>query len=327
MGALCPNLIDLRLATEEIGKDSIAIAAQTIGKLHHLRTVYLRSNVDDVTAIVSKIAELPALESLSLDCLVGFPSSWLPSPTPPFPQLKKLCVERPSNPGTTAFLHSLATTGSRLMELELGQEYYSQIKDPKEMMRLVGEHIGLESLVMYNKYNRAGIFFDTLRPILQCHSLTKMKLDMGGNMRLTDDDIETLASGLPKLEHIALLSRGFSPSSLLTLRALSIAVARWPYLETLSIIVDARNSVPREQHVHNTPHQHLAQLTVGNSPISDDANDVTSFIGGLSEVEGFRIQYDPFGRSGELWGAVSAALPAMRVKRVAEWSGLAADRG
>ncbi|KAG8862124.1 hypothetical protein FRB96_002154 [Tulasnella sp. 330] len=317
MGALCPNLKHLWLEGQGIGEDAIGIASQTIGQLCRLETVMLSSqDPNDVTEILLKMAELPALESVSLESLRSFPSQWPPSSLIPFPKLKKLLVRRPWDSGIEAFLHHLAIIRSHLTELELGEGYGSSTPDLKRTMTLAGEHQGLESLVVYSKRDIAPLIIDMLQPILQCRSLTILKLRHGGAVRMKDGDVEILASCLYKLEHLTLVSCWDEVLPSFTLRALSILVALCPYLETLTLAVDARQPLPREQLVHGAPHQRLRELSVGRSPVSEELDDIAYFMSGLSDVEGFRI----LSRSSilGLWDKVEAALPAMRVKRVAE---------
>ncbi|KAG8876131.1 hypothetical protein FRB97_004432 [Tulasnella sp. 331] len=247
MGRLCPNLRELRLGSERIGVDLITIASKTIGQLWCLESVNLSSyDNNDISTILLNMAELPTLESLHLDSLIDFPSQW-PQPTAtPFPKLKGLCIKRPSISGTALFLQNLATTGSHLTELELGEEYGNGIQNPKEMMILAGGQEQLRSLVMYNSQDRGPLFINTIEPILRCRPLTNLKLDLGGRMGLTDNDIETLASNLTKLEHLALPSGVPKSSPSPTLRALSIAVALCPCFKTLTLTIDVRQPVPLE---------------------------------------------------------------------------------
>ncbi|KAG8864764.1 hypothetical protein FRB96_003350 [Tulasnella sp. 330] len=315
VGALCPNLTDLTLKGQGISADSIAITPQTIGQLHRLKNVdFSNHDEHDVSAIVLRMAELPALESLSLVRLVSFPSKWPQSTTTPFPKLKKLLIKRPSHAGTRAFLHNLASTGSHLTELELGEDFNGDIASLKEMMVSAGEHTGLESLVMYSKQDRMPLFIDTLEPILQCRSLSTLKLDLEWPVGLKDDDMETLASSFPKMEHLALATCHNDPLPSLTLRTLSIAVTQCPCLETLSIVVDACKPVPQVQHVH-APHNRLRELNIGCSPV-ERYSDVAYFMAGLSDAEDFCIL--SHGRWEWHWDKVTDALPAMRKKRAAD---------
>ncbi|KAG8872428.1 hypothetical protein FRB97_007647 [Tulasnella sp. 331] len=319
MGASCPNLTDLTLAGQGIGADSIAIAAQTIGQLRLLRTVYLSSfNNEDVTAILLKMAELPALESLSLNRLIDFPSYWPQAIASPFPELKKLLVKWPSDPGTGAFLHNLTSTRSHLIELELGEDLNGYIIDLGEKMTLAGEHKELESIVMYSKQDTAPLSLETLQPILECRSLTTLKLELGGDVGMTDDDMGTMASSLTKLKYLTFLSNKKEPSSCLTLRALSIAVALCPYLENLSVEVDACNTGFPVNEVHVAPHKRLRELDFGRSQVSTEADNLAYFIAGLSDAKGFGIFYPRRTKLTSRWNAVNGALPAMQMKRAAD---------
>ncbi|KAG8868977.1 hypothetical protein FRB97_001751 [Tulasnella sp. 331] len=295
MGVLCPNLTDLRLGGQGIGADSRAVAAQTIGQLHHLKTVHLSSyDDDDVTVILLKMAELPALKSLSLADLEHFPS----------------------RSGAAAFLHILASTGSHLTELKLGEEYGSGTPDLMRIVSMAGEHKGLKTLMMYSRHDKTPLIINTLQPIFECHSLTTLKLKHGADVSMTNDDFETLASSLTKLKNLALTSCWDEHSPSLTLRALSIAVALLPCLERLTLAIDAREPVPPEQQVHVAPHQRFQELRVGSSPVSRKVDDVVGFISGLSDVEGFQIE--SHGESASLWDMVNGALPEMRTKRVTQ---------
>ncbi|KAG8873012.1 hypothetical protein FRB97_007117 [Tulasnella sp. 331] len=318
MVMLCPNLTDLTLGGQGIGVESIAVATQSIKQLRGLQSVYLSNNDDrDVTAILLGMSELPALESLTLDCLVNFPSQW-PHSTTPFPKLKKVFVKWPSHSGTETFLRTLVSTESHLTDLALGEELTGYILDLKGMMILVGEHERLESLVMHSRQDKERLNITTLTPILRCRILSTLILDHEGDVELTDDDIETLASNLTQLVHLTLPSCNTEPTSPLTLRAISIVVSLCPDLETLWIEVDAREVIPQEQHAHVAPHKYLRQLNLGVSLGSREVNDMAYFIAGLSDVEDFRIAYDLNGMLKWRWAAVNAALPAMRMKRKAD---------
>ncbi|KAG8862074.1 hypothetical protein FRB96_002104 [Tulasnella sp. 330] len=318
MGRLCPNLRELRLGSERIGVDLITIASKTIGQLWCLESVNLSSyDNNDISTILLNMAELPTLESLHLDSLIDFPSQW-PQPTAtPFPKLKGLCIKRPSISGTALFLQNLATTGSHLTELELGEEYGNGIQNPKEMMILAGGQEQLRSLVMYNSQDRGPLFINTIEPILRCRPLTNLKLDLGGRMGLTDNDIETLASNLTKLEHLALPSGVPKSSPSPTLRALSIAVALWPCFKTLALTIDVRQPVPLENTTPTSLHINaFGEVNVGCSEISLETDDVAYFIARLSDTECFSIL--SHSKPAPRWDAVNKSLSAMRLKRARE---------
>ncbi|KAG8862153.1 hypothetical protein FRB96_002183 [Tulasnella sp. 330] len=125
----------------EICVDSRVIAAQTIGQLCRFKSIIINADdEDDVSAIASKIVELPALESLWIERLVGFPSLWPQSTINPFSKLKKLQVNSRSHPGTEAFLHKLASTGSILKGLLFGGDNLGHTTDLKEIMKLAVEY-------------------------------------------------------------------------------------------------------------------------------------------------------------------------------------------
>ncbi|KAG8878611.1 hypothetical protein FRB97_002349 [Tulasnella sp. 331] len=288
MGALCPNLTDLTF-----------------------ETIYLSSHDDDdITPILLKVAELPALRNLCLDHLVEFTSQWPQSTIMPFPKLKEVFIRQAEGSGSTTFLSNLASTRLYLTKLTLGEGYYCEVSDLKETMTVAREHKGMETLMIYS---RGEIVIDVLEPILQHHSLMILGLQHEGSVMLTDDDIEMVASSLVKLEYLALGGSWTEPPPLLTLQTISIAVALLPCLKTLSIAVDPRKPVSREQHIHVAPHHRLQVLHLLSSPAPHEVNDVTYFIAGLSDVEDFRLL-----SFRTKWDGVNAALPAMRVKRAAD---------
>ncbi|KAG9012187.1 hypothetical protein FRB94_006555 [Tulasnella sp. JGI-2019a] len=322
MGELCPNLLDISLGGQGIGPGSIDVATRAIGQLNSLQIVHVSSNdQSDVTAILLKMAELPEVRELWLDCIVTFPSEWLPSTVAPFPELQKLLIKWPSTPGTIAFLHNLAAAGSQLRELELGEDLDGEIESMAAMIRLAGEHRQLESLTMYGRVDDEPLTIEVIAPILRCASLITLSLDTRGELAINDGDFETIASNLPKLKHFMVTTHS-DETPTLSLQALSVAITFWPYLEHLSLEVDARDPVPENDHMG--VHKCLQELHLGASPISTDPIAAAWFIAGLSGAEEFKVSYDGHSpRSGLQWARLVKMLPGLQASRAGGMSKVA----
>ncbi|KAG9012272.1 hypothetical protein FRB94_006302 [Tulasnella sp. JGI-2019a] len=225
LGRLCPDLRNLRLE----GQWTVA-AMEPIGGLRGLRAVELSGG--GVTTILLELAKLPAVEILILSQVPDFPLQWPQLNATPFPKLKTLHIDWPTWPGATTFLHALAEGGSHLKTLELGDCTHVDLEDIGMMTRAAGEHRHLERLVIYCDADTTALHLSTLSRILQCDSLIHLILTVGGDITMVDEDFAVLVRSLPRIAHFLL--ENYRGRTGLTLRALSIAVASWPYLETLS---------------------------------------------------------------------------------------------
>ncbi|KAG9021129.1 hypothetical protein FRB95_002796, partial [Tulasnella sp. JGI-2019a] len=269
---LCPDLVDLRLWVAED-------TAKPIGGLRSLRTVDLIGR--DITAILFELANLPAVEKLIIHFPSSLPSQWPQWIITPFPELQTLHLGA-SYPGASTFLHTLAMGGSRLKELKITEN--SRQGDPGMVTRAAGEHRYLERLRIHS-YGNTRISLRPLEHTFPCSSLTSLTLYVKGDILMVDEELVILGIGLPGIIHIRLQSQG---STRLTLRALSIAIMSWPYLETLSLKINGSGTVPPEK--HTAPHRHLQILQLTDSGGPTEIMKAAWFIAGLSDVDGFQLE-------------------------------------
>ncbi|KAG9000757.1 hypothetical protein FRB93_012583 [Tulasnella sp. JGI-2019a] len=293
MARLCPDLVDLTLWVPKF-------AAKPIRGLRSLRTVDLGGC--DITTVLFELANLPAVERLTIRHPPSLPSQWPQWIIIPFPRLEMLDLSAPYSDAST-FLHTLAIGESRLKELMITGT--GHLGDLEMLMRAAGEHQYLERLAIHT-CDIASL--SPLEHIFPCSFLTSLTLYAKGDIRMADEDLGILGIGLPGIVHIRLRRQG---STRLTLRALSIAIMSWPYLETLSLQIDVGAAVPPEG--HPAPHKHLQTLHLIDSLAPEPAKvmKVAWFIVGLSDADGFQLEF----YENRIWDLVKELLPELRSTR------------
>ncbi|KAG9033656.1 hypothetical protein FRB95_014544 [Tulasnella sp. JGI-2019a] len=322
IAVLAPNLTTLSLTSHTLHIQTINALVNMLQLLKALNCISLSlsSSHVDLVLLISALEELPDLQELVLHYLESSkPLTWKPLLPKLFPSLRRITFTTPTSTNIKEYLSNLVPSG-QLTEVTIAKEIRLEdwMSDPAEILEVAGTRTQLESFRMYTMNKRIALSLLVLEPVASCARLRILDICVGGQMLITDDDVEFLASGLPLLTYLRLAPSRGSIKAVATLRAFAI-VAKWcPSITSIALQVDARANVPSPR--LDRRHCNLRLVDVRRSHISH-SRSVATFFDELSEVEDLRIAYLRLDRGKDpqrqrVWKEVTEWLPILRKVRV-----------
>ncbi|KAG8875205.1 hypothetical protein FRB98_008012 [Tulasnella sp. 332] len=298
IATIAPALTELHISAWDLTEDEINYVAQMLGLLPSLKRISLLLDVtSNSTPVLPVLSKLPELQDLSLYYLTEVPLPWTPSAPNPFPGLRRITLKNPPEEGIIRkYLDNLIPSG-KLVAIHIWLGYLSRgwASEVAEILIAAARHSQLQSLRVYasRRSYAPPLSLTLLRPLASCSHLQKLQVWVGGRSKLTDEDIEFLVSHLPQLNRLKLVSgKNRDPleddTPVTTLRAIAIVTSWCLQIESITLEVDARASVP---YSFLEPHHRIRLVDVRGSPILN-SEPVIRFFAALSTMKEFQIVYD-----------------------------------
>ncbi|KAG8871166.1 hypothetical protein FRB97_008924 [Tulasnella sp. 331] len=295
---IAPALTELHISAWDLTEDEINYVAQMLGLLPSLKRISLLLDVtSNSTPVLPVLSKLPELQDLSLYYLTEVPLPWTPSAPNPFPGLRRITLKNPPEEGIIRqYLDNLIPSG-KLVAIHIWLGYLSRgwASEVAEILIAAARHSQLQSLRVYasRRSYAPPLSLTLLRPLASCSHLQKLQVWVGGRSKLTDEDIEFLVSHLPQLNRLKLVSgKNRDPleddTPVTTLRAIAIVTSWCLQIESITLEIDARASVP---YSFLKPHHRIRLVDVRGSPILN-SEPVIRFFAALSTMKEFQIVYD-----------------------------------
>ncbi|KAG1857703.1 hypothetical protein DFJ58DRAFT_878111 [Suillus subalutaceus] len=267
LGTLCPQLQRMSVESRSPTDDSDMVLkaspfiAQSISQLHHLRELFVWDLGDQGN---EHLAQLRALRKLWLDLE---PSSvWerrLHLRSPGFRDLDFLMFFITDLEHALEFLKSLQVIGSKSIQI-----------------RFIPTRPFTISLNSSIKVNAKP---DIFTPLYPCRNLTRLLIENGCDISMTDKELRKLIRAWPKLEVLA-ISRFVSikDTAIPTFHALISLPQLCPALTSLTLVIDTtlRHGIDLKSPSGGIRNQNLKNLVLGNSPVDSPAQ-VALILNGL----------------------------------------------
>lgn len=243
---LCPDLTCIRIgclcyaSTQEKLED----LAETLQQLRALKSATIPLiSCPQINRLLFALSVLPHLEAVEFGCPNDTLENWTPfgNSGDPFVSLTSLKFEAYSGiPGVVPFLRDLEKRGSNLnrFEIDCGGG------DPAGVLQALGGHSDLRHVHIHDKDALVPLSSQLLAPILVYLALEHLDVSVAGPFEMSDEDMITLTSSLPKLRNLRLESfRSHVPT--LTINALGIIAASCHLIQTIRILpLDLSNPNP-----------------------------------------------------------------------------------
>ncbi|KAG8879145.1 hypothetical protein FRB97_001925 [Tulasnella sp. 331] len=311
---LAPNITVLYISEgDALSQSTLEGLLFLVQRLQNLQEIAIyASEVEDIRPLITVLSELPVLKQVEIRHPGQLLDAWTPPSrqVAPLPSLSDLRLAGgPVMAGVPVLLRSMAATQpSHLTHFTMGG-YGGCISDVEGVLESLGAYRGLRSIVI-----NAG--FRPQAPIGACSNLEALEIHLRGPVEVSDEEIERLLSGLPKLETLALRGGGPVPP-ILTIKVLLIIVAACPFMKKIDLSgVDASRDVIPPQYPFKAG-ANLVSIAVGVSRIQD-AKAVAVFLERLSGGDIVKIvtaYRDTSNEQKTLWDAVAEWMPVLRQAR------------
>ncbi|KAJ6461927.1 hypothetical protein C8R47DRAFT_1027164 [Mycena vitilis] len=276
LAASCPGLKQISLDFGSMTPHVQSAASAFICGLQHLETLHMGAPTSEA---LSRIAELPGLNSLEL---TGLPSSlWgsTPPSSPIFPHLQRLVLGPLDIELATKFLSSLVQLPLVSLSVILDRCATAvQTELLFDVIRVACSNTFLRSLTLENNVGRLPrgerepymLNARALGKLSGFRGITNVSIMAPVGFNLDDAAVDLVAAAWPYLENLTLETRVLSPPIHLTFHAIRSLALLCPRLQSLDIEFDATSTPPSscDEHVVNGS---LENLRVGTSPIAKPA--------------------------------------------------------
>lgn len=300
------QICSLSLVVELFNPATVQVIADMLLQLPCLRRVRLNLYDDETLhtgPIGRALASLPNLEDLGFDSYDPAVFQEALTLSAPFPSVRHLKVSASGAADLPTLLKHMSSSITHLIDLQDD----STRGDWKQICLGASHHKILQRLALCG-FRDDSLSSDALAPLSALSALSALELYPDGSVDLKDDDIRSLASGLPQLQTLIIqveVERAFGMS----LNAYEIVATLCPAIETVGLPVDATK--PALQEVIR-PSSTLSIICIWNSPIGDP-QAVARFLARLSDAKSFRLAVSHADGSREpKWIEVKDSLPALR---------------
>jgi hypothetical protein len=242
-----------------------------------------------------------------------------------FPVLWDLSLSAHLSKLIPVVVNTLAPAAKNLTSLYVDALSVESEASVRKYFTVVGENFPLiKSVYVVTQWDEVepefeALTIDTLKPLLSCPHLTTFELMHPAPLRLTLDDLETLASGWPTIENLDLnkepvvLGPALGTKSNLTLRALLPFARNCPNLRKLGLYLHATETeLPSASEIQR-PFTKLTNLNVGISSIGEP-QAVALFLSRICPV-------DCYVEAGVCWSyaGFDETSRAVLQRRIHEW--------
>ncbi|KAG8853995.1 hypothetical protein FRB96_007858 [Tulasnella sp. 330] len=308
-------------------QEAIHGLASMLLHIQHLRTInvntyHVRGNA---ASILISLAELQELDEVEITCRTLSVAAERLTTERPFPCLRELNLTSSSVSGAPPIFKMMASY-SRLRALVIRNKNEPAEVDVGELLPSLRGHLSLCSVEVTALRYIGPLSYRFLESLCGIPALIKLKLYTGGPLTTTDEELQSLASGLPLLQTLHLYSASTDQSLRLTINVLPSITTSCPFIEDIHITgIDA--SWPTTE-ITFPASSSLNTLSIPNAPIRD-AQAVASFLGRLSDRDTFIISSfswggtEEAGRMRRLWIEVEESVPAIRRARLEDKAKLA----
>ncbi|KAG8853990.1 hypothetical protein FRB96_007853 [Tulasnella sp. 330] len=314
---LAPNITVLYISEgDALSQSTLEGLLFLVQRLQNLQEIAIyASEVEDIRPLITVLSELPVLKQVEIWHPGQLLDAWtLPSrEVAPLPSLSDLRLAGgPVMAGVPVLLRSMAAAQpSHLTHFTVGG-YERCISDVEGVLESLGAYRGLRSIVINAGFRPQGAVVSAV----SAHRLETLGIHLRGPVEVSDEEIERLLSGLPKLETLALRGGGPVPP-ILTIKVLLIIVAACPFMKKIDLSgVDASRDVIPPQYPFKAG-ANLISIAVGVSRIQD-AKAVAVFLERLSGGDIVKIvtaYRDTSNEQKTLWDAVAEWMPVLREAR------------
>ncbi|KAG8843029.1 hypothetical protein FRB96_004472 [Tulasnella sp. 330] len=313
------NLTNIRinlLYNHPATQQDVEALAEMLRLLHGLRTADVRMEDIDLGPVLVALSELPVLEVVVMTCLSILVPTMPMSLNKPFPFIRRLELKAQQLiSGTSALLNCMADdTASGLTDIVLGDVRDGcRLGVVEEVTWSLGRHQDLCSIVINADCDPSSITGTLLGPISRCHGLEILKVYVDGSLAITDEELESVLSGLSKLREIALWGNAEAPTTFttLTVHSFGVVATLCPSIEEIYFSLPELSGRILQHSFQ--PSSTLHTISVGISAI-EDARSMAIFLERLSDVETLCIKssWDVGTEQDDLWNEVAALVPALK---------------
>lgn len=302
-----------------VGQHDVDSLGGMLRLLHALRTVTISIKAD-LGPVAVALSELPALEDVVITC----PNIFIPilsvSVNNRFPLVRRLELKASASTEGIPALLDCMVDGSSLTEFVLGDtEHGCWTGDVGEIMKSLGRHEALCTVIINADHQLASITAQLLDPIGRCSSLKVLKLYVDGPLVMMDRELEAFLPSLPKLQSIRLDEDPWAPATL-TIKSLVTVTTLCASIKDVGFSVLDTSGLTLQQPSFQ-PSSTLHKVYLGRSMI-DDAQAMALFLDRLSDVDALVVdsfwhwEDDEFeSERGKLWAAVAQWIPALKRAR------------
>ncbi|KAG1816828.1 uncharacterized protein BJ212DRAFT_1480683 [Suillus subaureus] len=292
LGTLCPQLQRMSVESRSPTNDSDMVLkaspfiAQSISQLHHLRELFVWDLGNQGN---EHLAQLRALRKLWLDLETS--SVWerrLRLRFPGFRDLDFLMFFITNLEHALEFLNSLQVIGSKSVQISFipTLPFTSPSTTLYQFFATLGEICDHDNLVSFSLDQcsvKVNAKLDVFTPLYPCRNLTRLLIENGCDISMTDKELLQLMRAWPKLEVLA-ISRFVSikGTTIPTFRGLISFPRLCPALTSLTLVIDTTlwHGIDLKSPGGGIRNQNLKNLVLGNSPVGSPAQ-VALILNGL----------------------------------------------
>ncbi|KAG1870775.1 hypothetical protein DFJ58DRAFT_24470 [Suillus subalutaceus] len=278
VGALCPHLQDMALRIQPVTGESFRkispFVTQPISRLHHLHSLLVW---DLGNQGIEHVMQLRALRSLYLDLRTY--SAWERKSRLEFPgfhDLKILGLSTDTFKRASNFLSSLRVMESKEIKVDFNQVAHPSTSGSttlSQFFTILQERCDTDKLEGFTLFGisgkvraEPGVFM----PLQACRNLTRLSVERGCNISISDEELCQLVRDWPKLEVLKISC--YNPvdnTTMPTLHGLIELLQLCPILTSLALVIDATklDGIDLKSPGGGSCNKHLKHLVLGNSPV------------------------------------------------------------
>ncbi|KAG2154022.1 hypothetical protein DEU56DRAFT_433788 [Suillus clintonianus] len=303
LGTLCPHLQDMAVRIQNRTDDSFRrispFITQPISQLHHLHAL---SVWDLGNQGVEHVMHLQALKSLCLD--LGTLSACERKSHLQFPgfhDLDFLCLSTDTFKRVSNFLNSLRVVESKEIQVNFNfQAAHSSASGPTMLSQFFiilqerCDNDRLEGFTLVGISGKVQAKTGVLTPLQACRNLTRLSVEQGCDISISDEELCQLVREWPKLEVLKVSSYVADNSTTMpTLHGLIALLRLCPSLTSLALVVDATklDGINLKCPGGGRCNKHLKHLALGNSPVGSSLHVALILSGLFPHLEQVNFDY------------------------------------
>lgn len=279
-GALCPQLQDMALrifpATDELFRKISPFVTQPISQLHNLRSL---SVWDLGNQGIEHVMQLRPLRSLYLDIKTPLVCERKLRPEfPGFHDLNYLGLSTDTLKRASNFLSSFRVIESREIEIKVDFNHSAQLTTSGSPMlaqffTILQERCDTDKLEVLTLLGISGKVCaepDAFIPLQACRNLTRLSVERGCDVSMSDEELYQLVRDWPKLEVLKIsCCSSFDDTTMPTLHGLIELLRLCPNLASLALVVDTTklDGIDLKNPGGGNCNKHLKHLVLGDSPV------------------------------------------------------------